>query len=164
MDANVPIGHQAEIDRFYDLLERRAALISTHYNGRMPTSLELPQARTDWRTKGVYFFFENGEHRAKDTMRRSYASAVTAAADRQLRAGLFVRILEIGADLCFAAMLEPRLFDKAHSIQRSTKQLATAGRSSGLVALADGRCITILSVCTPLFIPCTASSLAQSER
>src|SRR5688572_806167 len=54
---------QPEIDHFYDLLARRIAVISSRFGARLPTALDLPLQKSAWLTKGVYFIFEEGEHR-----------------------------------------------------------------------------------------------------
>jgi len=68
MNGNVS-AHQGEIDRFYELLDRRVCVISRIY-GRIPTPGDLPTARDSWRTRGVYFCFERGENRTASAAQR----------------------------------------------------------------------------------------------
>lgn len=59
-----PQAAYAEVDRLYDLLASRRELIRSRY-GRTPTVGDLPGSRDQWRTKGVYFIFEESEKRAE---------------------------------------------------------------------------------------------------
>lgn len=63
MPSNLHFAHQVEVDRLYALLQPRINAIRSHF-GRIPTPRDLPTARRDWGTKGVYFFFETTETRA----------------------------------------------------------------------------------------------------
>ena len=56
-------GQQAEVDHLYELLAIRIAKIKERHGGRLPTARDLPRVRRGSGTKGVYFFFENGELR-----------------------------------------------------------------------------------------------------
>ncbi len=53
---------QQEVDQLYELLQLRINAISACY-GRIPSPRDLPSARREWDTKGVYFFFESSETR-----------------------------------------------------------------------------------------------------
>jgi len=64
MASNPYLAQQDEVDHLYELLRSRSNVIRSRY-GRMPSPRDLPAARRDWSTKGVYFFFEPSETRDK---------------------------------------------------------------------------------------------------
>ena len=63
MPSNLHFAQQEEVDRLYELLQPSINAIRSHF-GRIPTPRDLPTARRDWGTKGVYFFFEPTDTRA----------------------------------------------------------------------------------------------------
>lgn len=69
MSRELTLSLQAEIDRLYDLLQRRADALRAQY-GHLPSPRDLPTKRDGWRTKGVYFVFEPGEQRSNNARLR----------------------------------------------------------------------------------------------
>lgn len=83
MNSEITQKHQAEVDRLYELLERRAEVLRERY-GHVPRPSDLLRERSRCQTGGVYFIFEPNEKRSSGVGQRVVRVGTTSSIESRL--------------------------------------------------------------------------------